>query len=173
VTAGIVSSQSARPTALINPSAKASIFARHDTGVIVLGYSPSSTLRSPLALAESKSGAVDSFKHLVTLTDNSSKSFAYPTSVMVGSKIHTVYSVYNPHATAPHVHHWWGIRIATVDVRARQPLKLKLDDDLVVPRRRFVATMLPSAGSPGDSLVVKAATEVAGVLRWREAGHAF
>jgi chondroitin AC lyase len=38
------------------------------------------------------------------------------------------------------------------------------DDDLGVLRRRFVASMLPSAGSSGARLVVQAATEVAGTL---------
>jgi hypothetical protein len=59
---------------------------------------------------------VDDFVHLATLENDVSKSFAYPTSVQVGSKLHTVYSVYDPHSTAPHVHHWWGIKIATIDV---------------------------------------------------------
>jgi hypothetical protein len=88
--AGVDWSQSARPTTLINPSAKASVFARSDTGAIVLSCNPSSTLRSPLALLESATGDVGDFKHLATLEDDDKRSFAYPTSVMVGPKIHTV-----------------------------------------------------------------------------------
>eukprot|EP01044_Picomonas_judraskeda_P019140 COSAG03_NODE_3967_length_1736_cov_2.646304_1_plen_383_part_00 len=98
--AGVNWSRSARPTTLINPSAKASIFARADTGAIILSCNPSSALRSPLALLESATGDVRDFKLLATLEDDDKRSFAYPTSVMVGAKIHTVYSVYDPHALA-------------------------------------------------------------------------
>lgn len=132
--AGVEWSQPARPTTLINPSAKASIFARNDSGAIVLSCNPSSTLRSPLSLLESTTGAVADFKHMATLEDDDNKSFAYPTSVMAGAKIHTVYSVYDPHATAPHTHHWWGIRIATVSVKLHSEassVPAKNDDDNV------------------------------------------
>ena len=139
---GLEWSAPAMPTTIMNPSAKASIFARNDTGAIVLSYNPSTTLRSPLSLAESVSGAVEAFTHLATLENDVKKSFAYPTSLLATygpatatagagaeegnneqkekaskASIHTVYSVYDPKATAPHVHHWWGIRIATLDVQ--------------------------------------------------------
>ena len=103
-------------TTIPNPSAKASIFARDDAKGIVLSYNPSTKLRSPLAVAQSADGSPGSFVHHATLEDDDKRSFAYPTSVQVADKIYTVYSVYDPHATAPHVHKWWGIRLAVVDV---------------------------------------------------------
>jgi predicted neuraminidase len=105
-------SESAAPTKIPNPNSKVQVFARPDTGALILSYNPSTKFRSPLALAESVTGKVGDFKHLATLEDNDKKSFAYPTSCMVGRKIYSVYSVYDPQSTAPHTHYWWGIRIA-------------------------------------------------------------
>jgi predicted neuraminidase len=141
---GVNWSKSARPTTIINPSAKASIFARSDNGAIVLSCNPSKTLRSPLALLQSTTGAVSDFTHLATLEDDDKRSFAYPTSVMAGAKIYTVYSVYDPHATAPHTHHWWGIRIATVSVTLHSdassvPTKIDDDDANIQPRPAWAA----------------------------------
>jgi hypothetical protein len=58
---------------------------------------------------------------MVTLEDNDNRSFAYPTSTAVAINssaytIFTVYSVYDPHSTAPRTHHWWGIRVAAFTV---------------------------------------------------------
>jgi predicted neuraminidase len=117
---GLRWSASALPTSIPNPNSKASLFTS-PTGSIILTYNPSQTLRSPLALAESKTGEVGDFAPLVTLEDNDNRSFAYPTSsaVAINSSAYTifsVYSVYDPHSTAPHTHHWWGIRIAAYTV---------------------------------------------------------
>ena len=113
---GLRWTKSATPTTLPNPSAKACMFARDDTGALVLAYNDDTQLRSPLSLAQSKSGAVGDFVKFAQLENDSSKSFAYPTAIQVGKLVHTVYSVYDPHSTAPHTHHWWGIRMATVQL---------------------------------------------------------
>ena len=49
----------------------------------MLSYNPSATLRSPLCLAESRTGDIGDFAVFATLERNDSRSFAYPTSVQV------------------------------------------------------------------------------------------
>lgn len=79
------------PTDALNPNSKQFMFRRSDTGNLVLAYNPSSKARDPLALAQSTdSGAT--WHDFVTLDSGGVESFAYPTSVQVGSNVFTTYS---------------------------------------------------------------------------------
>ena len=86
----------ATPTPLDNPNAKIAMFRRNDGPGVVLAYNPSTSHRTPLALAATEDGVI--WNEFATLEKyDETNAYDYPTPTQVGNKVYTTYSA-NEHS---------------------------------------------------------------------------